>query len=658
MNTLIRRTRFAAWLGCVLLLLLACAVRAQTVEPGSGELLVHDRNGNAQELASLDTAVDFRVSGMVAEVAVHQRFHNDSGAWLEGEYLLPLPPGAAVFEMELRIGERLIVGEIREKQAARAVFAQARASGHKAALVEADGDNLFRTAVTNLAAGETVDVELRYWQRIEFRDGEFSLRFPLTYTPRYGMRKVASPAAADPGVQGGQRFAPGNAEPPLTTRINVELDPGLPLQDVRSTSHDIVSQRDGQRWHVHLSRDKVPPDRDFVLQWRPTPAAQPRLAGFSQDIGGARYDLLMLMPPAVLVGERLPRELILVIDTSGSMGGESIRQARAAIDMAITQLHPQDRFNVIEFNSGFWPWQTQAVPASADHVADARAWVARLQARGGTEMGPALHFALDGNAPDGYVRQVVFATDGAVDNPGGLMRLIDSELGNSRLFPIGIGSAPNGGFMQAAAQHGRGSVTLIADLGQVQHAMRTLLTRLDQPAMTDVRVDWPADAQVYPRRAPDLYFDEPLLLIARQSAAVPSVAVHGRLRNQDVTLDATPGANGAAMGLDKLWAQARIADLTDQLSRGGDAATLEPQITDTALRAHLVSRYTSLVAVDRTPARPTDAAMAATRLPNLMPHGTVFAQTATWAPLQERLALLALLLGAALWWLPRGSRHA
>jgi Ca-activated chloride channel family protein len=641
-----------------LLLLLVGAAGADTVKPGSGELLVHDRNGATRELASLDTTVDFQVSGLVAEVAVHQRFRNDSGAWLEGEYLLPLPVGAAVYAMSLHIGERTIIGEVREKQAARQVFAQARDSGHKAALVEADGDNLFRTAVTNVGAGESVEVELHYWQRIDYADGLFSLRFPLTYTPRYTMRKDAPTATADPGIQGGQRFAEGRDEPPLTTHIHVTLDPGMALQSLRSPSHDIVSRQDGARWQVRLRKDEVPPDRDFVLQWQPLPQAQPHAASFSEDVDGAHYNLLMLMPPASMVGERLPRELILVIDTSGSMGGESIRQARAAIDMALSQLHPQDRFNVAEFNSGLWPWRPQAVQATSDAVADARAWVAQLQARGGTEMAPALHFALSGKAPAGYVRQVVFATDGAVDNPGGLMQLIDTELGDSRLFPIGIGSAPNGGFLTAAALHGRGSVTLIADLHQVQHAMRVLLTKLDQPAMTDLRADWPADAQVYPRQLPDLYFDEPLLLVARLPQAVSSVQVHGRLRDREVALTATLGSSGAAAGLDRLWAQARIADLEDRLSRGGDAATLRPQIVDTALHAHLVSRYTSLVAVDRTPVRDAKAPLTTTQLPNLMPAGTVFAQTATSAPLQMALALLALALGLLLWCAQRGRGHA
>ena len=623
---------------------------AHATAPGSGELRLHDRAGHAQSLASLDTDVDYHISGLVAEVQVRQQFRNTGKDWLEGDYLLPLPPGAAVYSMSLQIGERRIVAEIQRKEAAQKVFAQARASGQQAALIEADEGNLFRTAVTNVAPGEAVTIELHYWQRIDYRAGEFSLRFPLTFTPRYHMLDGAQPG--DAGIRTAQVFADDDAKAPLRTHIAVQLDAGVPLAAVDSPSHPIVTAQHGKRWDIHLRDASVVPDRDFVLRWRPAPQTQPNVASFSQDIDGTQYAMLMLLPPQQRV-QRLPRELILIIDTSGSMGGESIRQARAALELALSQLQPGDRFNLAEFNSILNPWRPEAVAATPEAIQEAQAWVDQLQARGGTEMAPALRFALAGHAPAGYVRQVLFATDGAVDDPNGLMQLIDQQLGDSRLFPIGIGSAPNAGFLQAAARHGRGSETLIADRAALDEKMHELLQKLDHPAMRELHVDWPAGTDAYPQRLPDLYLGEPLLVTARLTQPITQVQVRGQLADRAWTAPADLSSATAAHGLDRLWAQARIADLTDQAARGGESAALVQEITDTALAAHLVSRYTSLVAVDRTPSRRADAALRHEQIPNVMPAGTHFAQTATPAELELWLALCALWLAALAWWMQR-----
>lgn len=654
MNPRHARARHTWWWPLAALVMLACTATSHAQAPGSGELRLLDEQGTRHDLVSLDTDVRYRVDGLVAEVAVHQRFGNDSGARLHGQYLLPLPEGAAVYAMTLHVGERVIVGDIREKQAARKIFEQARDQGRKAALVEADGSNLFRTAVANLAPGETVDVELHYWQRVDYRDGTFSLRFPLTYTPRYRMTAGAETAAADPGIQGPQSFAAAREEPPLRTRIEVALNPGLPLAAVDSPSHAIVRTRDGDAWKVRLRDPTVVPDRDFVLRWRPQPQARPRVAGFVQDVGDSHYATLMVMPPQQQAST-LPRELILVIDTSGSMGGRSIRQARAALDLALAQLRPRDRFNVIEFNSDMRQLHAEAVAATPEAVRAARDWVAQLQAGGGTEMYPALQAALAGRAPPGYVRQVVFATDGAVENGAGLMNLIDHDLGDSRLFPVGIGSAPNAGFLAAAAQHGRGSETLIPDLSQLQEAMRGLLARLDHPALSDLRIDWPHGAEAYPHKLPDLYLGEPLLVTARLDRPGGRVQLHGRLADRDWTSPVQLDEARSARGLDRLWAQARIADLEDRLARGGDEAELRPQIVATALAAHLVSRYTSLVAVDRTPAARHEGPARTAQVPNLLPAGSAFAQTATPSRLLTLAGLALLLLAAVAGWLRRRS---
>lgn len=639
--------------------LLGIAAFAQTASADSGALRIVRADGSRTEVASLDTTVDLAIHGLVAEVRVKQRFRNDGELWQQGQYLLPLPEGAAVHAMTLRIGERVIIGEIREKEQARSEFAQAVASGRKASLVEAQSANLFRTAIANVAPGETVDVEIGYWQQVDFRDGEFSVVFPLTYTPRYGGAPAESvaPAGAVDEVAAAMPDASA-AETPVvaaapaarvgspTVVITASLDAGVPLARVESSTHTLAIHETKQRYAIRLADEVVAADRDFVLRWTPKASAVPTAALLRERAGDDQYALLMLLPPSQATAA-LPRELILVIDTSGSMEGKSIVQARAALDLALQRLTPRDRFNVIQFNSVTSALFEHAVDATPSDVALAREWVAGLRATGGTEMLPALQLALRDAAPAGYLRQIVFATDGAVEQADALYTTMESQLGASRLFPVGIGSAPNAQFLRKAGELGRGSSVVIRDLDAVADAMQTLFAKLDRPALRDLQLDLPAQAEIYPQQLPDLYHGEPLLVIAKlpANAASGRARIEGRLANSVWTQPLSFDLQGDAQGLGRLWAQRKIEAIEDALRRGGDEASLRGDLVAVALKHHLVSRFTSLVAVDRTPQRPVDAALQDVTVENAAPDGSVaFAQTATSSRLWLALGLIALLL--------------
>lgn len=632
--------------------LVAAATFAPPILADSGALRIVRADGSHGDVASLDTSVELAIHGFVAEVRVKQRFRNDGVAWQQGEYLLPLPEGAAVHALTLRIGERVVIGEIREKEAARSEFAQAVASGRKASLVEAHSANLFRTAIANVAPGEAVDVEIGYWQQVAFRDGEFALVFPLTFTPRYGAApadaRVAT-ATANRETAGVPIVEPARVGAPTVT-INATLDAGLPLTRVESATHALAIRQDGERYVIRLADDVVAADRDFVLRWTPRASATPTAALLRERSGDAQYALMMVMPPTQAVAP-MPRELILVIDTSGSMQGRSIEQARAALQVALRQLTARDRFNVIQFNSVTTPLFDQAVAATPADVALAQEWVASLHSTGGTEMLPALRLALAGGAPDGFLRQIVFVTDGAVDQADALYTEMEANLGASRLFPVGIGSAPNAQFLRKAAELGRGSATVIRDLAAVGEEMENLFTRLDRPALRDLQLSLPAQAEIYPQPLPDLYHGAPLIAIAR----LPAQSDGGKARldgtfagaawSQSLAFD----LDGRAQGLGRLWAQRKVEAIEDALRRGGDESALRTDLVAVALQHHLVSRYTSLVAVDKTPQRTPDQPLQQVDIDNAAPHGSVaFAQTATSSRLWLALGLLALLLAFAL----------
>jgi Ca-activated chloride channel family protein len=360
---------------------------------------------------------------------------------------------------------------------------------------------------------------------------------------------------------------------------------------------------------------------------------------------------------------RLPREIVYVIDTSGSMQGLSIGQARRALLLALDRLRPGERFNVIQFNSG-----TDRLFASAQRVeprtlALARSYVAGLTAQGGTEMRGALEAALVGSDDARLVRQVVFLTDGSVGNEEALFGVIRQRLGDTRLFTIGIGSAPNGYFMTKAAEFGHGTFTYIGDVREVEE--QRLFARLESPVLTGIEVRWPAGAAVeaWPPRVPDLYLGEPIVLCARLSGVADAVVVTGRRGREEWRVSLPLDGRRRGWGTGVLWARRKIESLLDSLHEGASPDEVRAKVVALGLEHHLVTKHTSLVAVDVTPVRPADAPLQKQAVATNLPHGWsyegVFGElprTATPFRLHVLIAVLALLLALVLSALEHASR--
>ena len=608
--------------------------RAQepSVDPSdakSGTLLLRDRAGGTLSAPVLSTDVRIRVSGMVARAEVTQTFANPSGEWLEGVYVFPLPESAAVDHLRMRIGGRAVDGEIRERGEAHRVYSSARAAGQRAALLEQERPNVFTSSVANVGPNERVTVDIEYQQVLRYEvladgTGRWSLRFPTVVGYRYIPAGVADAARINPPV-----LPPRRDEPPVNpVTIRVELDAGVPVATIDSPYHRIaVHSLDERRAVIDLADGATPATRDFELVWTPVLASAPRAAWFTERRGGRSYGLLMLMPPAgpQAAAQRLPREAIFVVDTSGSMYGTSISQAIEALELAIDRLAPGDRFNVIEFNSSARALFPDARPATRDNRALARGWVRALRAQGGTEMKKALELALNGREDPARVRQVVFLTDGLVGNEDELFRLISGKLGDSRLFTVGIGSAPNSHFMAQAAKQGRGTFTHIGRIGEVRDKMTGLFAKLESPVLSGIRVDWPegAGAESWPARIPDLYAGEPVVVTAALERAEGVARVSG-LRGEapwQAGMALAERPERQASGVAVLWARDKIAALSDAMLSSEASPEARAEIVKLALAHHLVTKYTSLVAVDRTPARPADADLKTTAVPINLPEG-------------------------------------
>ena len=418
-----------------LVLLLTTPVRADGM-PDSiqhGTLFMKTEGSSVRrETPLLHTDVQLKITGLIARAHVTQTFRNDSEAWVEGVYVFPLPENAAVDHLHMQVGTRSIEGVIQERGEAKRNYEQAKQTGKKAALVEQERPNMFTNSVANIGPHDTVVVEIEYQQTLRYDQGDFRLRFPTTITPRYipceepgGCDDVgdddAAPEESEPGVSASIEPAIVNTvsdaariTPPTlpeTIKINpisvhIDLDAGFPLQRIDSPSHAIVVQKqDGRRMNITLADGAVASDRDFELVWTPHAGSAPQAAVFSQARDDGIYHLLMILPPpAGTSNVALPRETIFIIDTSGSMAGTSMTQAKQALAMALERLRPTDRFDVIEFNSRTRVLFGGARYASVDNLQSAQRFVADLHADGGTEMVFALRAVFDGCAHHDVLR--------------------------------------------------------------------------------------------------------------------------------------------------------------------------------------------------------------------------------------------------------------
>jgi Ca-activated chloride channel family protein len=545
-------------------------------KPSEQGLFLRSGDGELFPAASVGTAVEVRVTGIVARARVTQIFTNPTGKTVEGFYVFPLPDGAAVDTLRMTVGGRVLEGVVRQKQEAAAEYKQAKDEGRRASLVDFERPGVFTTAVANLGPGETVEIALELQQVVEYGRGRFGLRFPL-----------------------------GAAAP--TFAFHLDLAPGFPLGRIESSSHDITVAADERRLHyaVDLATGVASAKSDFVLEWAPAVGREPRAVYFTEKIGKERYALLMVMPPefhpdtADAAAARLPRETVYVIDTSGSMEGDSIEQARKALQLGLDRIAPGDAFDVIRFSGDATALFGQSLPVDSGKVRNARDWVGGFKADGGTNMLAALQLALPQGQAGNLLRQVIFVTDGQVAGEAELLSFIDRHLGESRLFTVAIGSAPNAAFLRKAAARGRGTFTAIDSTGKVAAGMADLFARIETPLLRDVAVRWSdPDAEAWPERISDLYLGEPIVVTARLRGAAGPVGVEG-LRGEESWMDEIPAAaevRGA--GLDKLWAGQKVQALLDSLAGGADPDEVERKVTKLGLRYHLLTPYTSLIVVD------------------------------------------------------------
>ena len=569
------------------------------------------------------------VTGLINHVVVKQTYQNENPFAVNARYVFPLPDESAVHAMTMRIGERVIKGQIDKKAVAEKKYAHAQKAGKQAALVRQQRANMFVTNVANIGPGEQVAIELEYQEIINYRSGTFTIRFPTTITPRYhainGTLEQPSSSLMDQNLAPSGWLSPvynvqkNNDAPSSEFTLNIDIDVGLELVDITSKHHRINVNNPAFGQYKIALNDTNGANRDFVLAFKPLQKENAQAAFFTQQFENAdRYGLAMLMPPGdhFTQTQRLPREMVFVVDTSGSMHGQSIEQAKKALFYALSLLESDDSFNIIGFDNNVTAMSDRPLIASDFNLRRAERFIYSLEADGGTEIQGALDAVLDGSTFDGFVRQVVFLTDGSVSNEATLFKNIQAKLGDSRLFTVGIGSAPNSFFMRRAADIGKGTFTFIGSTQEVQPKMQQLFDKLAHPAITELALSDengnPLD--FWPSPLPDLYFGEPIMVAIKLNDA-KSVILTGQTAQGPLSIKLSTQNSSQAKGIAKLWARQKIKSLLLY----NEQSSVKDKVQKLALTHQLLSPFTAFIAIEH--AQIKDVADQTAQVANQVPQG-------------------------------------
>ncbi len=595
------------------------------------------------EAVQLDATMQLDVSGLLAQMSLTQTFRNTRNTWMQARYLFPLPESATVQSLLIHVDGKTIHGKIMEREAAKKTFTQASDNGQITALVEQQRPNLFTMDVATIAPGSELSVELTIMLPVQI-DRQFrSLTLPTTHTPRYINEQTSSAAA----VQGAFTTSSVQRGPRLTMSATIE---GLTdYSQVSSDTHSLNTTAASVALH------NVPMDKDLVIKWPADYSDTAKSLIYISEHDNEQYAQILLNPPGTpSVENTVLRELIIVVDKSGSMAGESMDAARKALQFSLDSLKPEDTFNIIAFDDESDPLFQTALVANDTNLKLAHRFIRNLEADGGTEMRESLRFALQpkNNADNTHLRQVVFLTDGSVGYEDVLLLEIKRQLGKSRLFTIGIGSAPNQWFLEKAAQIGRGVFLTIPDSASAANAIQLLLTTLQSPVITDIDVQFiGGKGEIHPNPIADLYADKPQMMVAKIDAQVSNILVSGSQwqdgeivrwqQRLDVPKRAAipEEANDSAESVDPtlpatvpsaklFWARLKVETLLDEQRYAIDKDANKQQILQLALNAQLVTPYTSFVAVEQQPVRTANEPLANTEVASLIPQGNTMMKLA------------------------------
>ena len=616
------------------------------------------------------TDVKANISGFIARVTVTQTFHNPYDEKIEAVYVFPLPHTAAIDDMTMTVGERRIVGLIKRRAEAQALYQAAIQHGKTASLLEQERPNIFTQSVGNIQPNDEIRIKISYVDVLDYDMGTYEFHFPMVVGPRYipgtptskmpelpnelkgkvGESEAPLDAPLDGADPSGTGVAPDTDRVPDASRITppvlkpgyrtahdislaVSLDAGVPIQDIQIVNHKAdVDRVNASGAAAVLSPADSIPNKDFVMKYAVV-GEKPEMAVLGHSKGAEQgYFMLMIQPKLdAELAEAPPREIVFLVDVSGSMRGEPTQKVKETMHHFLRLTKPNDTVQVITFSNRADKLFEKSVPATQANIEHALNFTQQMRGGGGTEMLNAIKLVLNEPVDQERVRIVVMLTDGYIGNEAEIIAEIDRRAGDQiRFSAIGIGTSPNRYLIDGVAKHGGGLADVIALNTDPGPLVAQIAERIHRAQLAKIQIDWNGLSvyETYPRRVPELWAGRPVLMFGRYGAGgSQKIELSGSAEGKPlkyklhVTLPDTQPAHDV---LSKVWARKKIEDISAQL-HAADAPEIIEEITNIALTHRLMTQYTSFVAVDENDMQPINQEAKAPRqvvVPVPLPEGT------------------------------------
>ncbi len=586
-----------------------------------------DTNEGKRAVPLKHTEVNAKVSGHVSRVEVTQQFENPFDNPIEAVYVFPLPDEAAVSNMEIQIGDRIIRGNIKKREIAREIYEQAKKQGRTTGLLEQERANIFTQSLANIKPGESIEVTIRYTDSLPFESGQYKFVFPMVVGPRY----ISN---SDP-VSDSDRITPPVKKPESRSGhnidLNLEIDAGVPVRDLTSTSHDIQTRRQGNTVKVKLANSNSIPNRDFILRYQ-VASQQTQTTVLTQTDNRGGHFVAYLIPAVDYKSEEIiPKDVVFLVDTSGSQSGAPLQQSKTLMRRFVRGLNPEDTFTIIDFSNTTQKLAATPVDNTESNRNQALGYINNLQSGGGTELLNGIQEVLSfPPAEEGRVRNIVLLTDGYIGNEAEVIERVKGGLAaGNRLYTIGVGSSVNRFLLDRLAEVGRGTMQVIRHDESSDRVVEKFFQQINNPVLSDIQVSWEGEgsAQIYPIAEPDLFASQPLVLYGKQPKArdgklvITGEDANGEEYRQVLQVNfPTDGGNDA---IAQLWGRAKIQDLQTQMY-GMETTSGVEAITETALSYNLLSKYTAFVAVSEEVRVDADGQLQQVEVPVEMPQGVSY----------------------------------
>ena len=566
---------------------------------------VKSENPNLDQLPLKETKAEVNIAGVIADIKITQVYMNQGKNTLEAIYVFPASTRAAVYDMRMTIGGRVLIAKIQEKETARRQYEDAKNQGKSASLLEQERPNVFQMNVANIMPGDTINVEMHYTELLIPEGGIYEFVYPTVVGPRYSNKSEVTASADDKWVS--NPYTHQGVAPTYVFGISAKINAGMKIKAISCPTHLVnIDYTDKHSANITLKKSETDEgNRDFILQYKLADnAIESGLLLFKGENNDENFFLAMIQPPAQPeISMVPPRDFIFIMDVSGSMYGYPVETEKKLLKNLIGNLRPVDKFNVMLFAGSSTVVFDHSMPATKENLKAAINIIESQSGGGGTELLPALQKALALEKSEGFSRTFVITTDGYVDIEKETFDLIKKSLNNSNFFAFGIGTSVNRYLIEGMAHAGMGEPFIVTEEKDCEKKAEKFRTYIQTPVLTEIKTDY-SGFNVYdvePTNIPDVLAERPIIIFGKwKGEAKGVITIKGKNGNGDFNWNVdvseiTPSAENKA--LKYLWARQKIRMMDDYNNISSDTK-LQEEITGLGLKYNLLTNYTSFVAID------------------------------------------------------------